>query len=771
MFMSFVALTAVAQNDSTLQSVQELQRVDVVAERQVSPLRASVPVQRINRDRMLRLGLHTIPDALRHMAGITLRDYGGAGGMKTVSVRGIGARHTAVVYDGIALSDCQTGEIDLSRYSLDQLSTVALVIGDNDDIFQPARNQAAAATLYLETDNRPTPQPLPWREGSNNRPTPQPLPVREGSNYSPEVLSPLRYESVASRRAQEVQGVQEEMHITPLPHREGLGGGASLSLGSFGLVHPSLRLNTPPYGGGDRGGASPFGSRARAMVSLFADFFHADNDYPFTLRNVSLSTRERRTNSRMNAGRGELNFNWQPNIHNTLSAKAYYYNNHRRLPGIVRLYTSENHERLVDQNAFAQLRFRSQLSPQFALLANAKFNWATTDYQNRTPGSGLADACYWQREAYASASVLYTPLRWLSLDYAADLQYNSLNSTLTTFASHPHRTLFLQCLAAKAQWSRLTLVARALHHYSVHPSLQGGDGGRLSPSLSLSYQLLPREQLFLRLMAKRIFRLPTFNELYFYHIGTANLKPEYATQFNLGLTWQTPLPIGEGLGVGLPLPIGEGPGVRLPLPTEKGPGVGLSLDVYANRVSDKIVAIPFNMFVWRIMNLERATILGIDITANASYRFALRHTLALTGNYSLQRAMNATNSSSPSYHNQLPYTPIHTYCATLTWENPWLNVAATLNGQSARWTTIEHAAGTRMPGFATTDLSLSLPLPLSLNLSRHSVLRPRRNSTSNAGFSTFLRFTVQNLFDRQYALVAHYPMPGRSFRMQLMFNF
>ena len=717
MFMSFVALTAVAQNDSTLQSVQELQRVDVVAERQVSPLRASVPVQRIDRDYMLRLGLHTIPDALRHMAGITLRDYGGAGGMKTVSVRGIGARHTAVVYDGIALSDCQTGEIDLSRYSLDQLSTVALVIGDNDDIFQSARNQAAAATLYLETQSKPTSQSL--------------------------------------------------------PHREGLGGG-SLSLGSFGLVNPSLRLTSPPYGGGDRGGASPSGGD-RVGASLFADFFHADNDYPFTLHNVSLTTRERRTNSRMNSGRVELNFNWQPNIHNTLSAKAYYYNNHRRLPGIVHYYTNENHERLVDQNAFGQLSLRSQLSSQWALLAHAKYNWSATDYQNRTPGSGLADACYWQREAYASTSVLYTPLRWLSLDYAADLQYNSLNSTLTTFASHPHRTLFLQCLAAKAQWSRLTLVARTLHHYSVHPSLQGGDGGRLSPSFSLSYRPLPREQFFLRLMAKRIFRLPTFNELYFYHIGTADLKPEYATQFNLGLTWQTPLPIGEGLGVGLPLPAGEGPGVRLPLPAGEGPGVGLSLDVYANRVSDKIVAVPFNMFVWRIMNIDRATILGADVVANASVPLGRRQLLSLNANYSWQRAMNSTVKASPTYHHQLPYTPEHTACATLTWENPWLSIAATLSAQSARWTTIEHAAGTRMPGFATTDLSLSLPLPLPLplplNLSRHSVLRPRRNSTSNAGFSPFLRFTVQNLFDRQYALVAHYPMPGRSFRMQLMFNF
>ena len=153
-----------AQTDSVIHT---LDRVEVVTVRPTDGVRSTIPVQHIDRNRMLRLGSHTITDALSHMAGITLRDYGGAGGMKTVSVRGIGARHTAVVYDGIALSDCQTGEIDLSRFSLDQLSSVSLFIGDNDDIFQPARNQAAAATLCLETDSRPTPQPLPVREGSD----------------------------------------------------------------------------------------------------------------------------------------------------------------------------------------------------------------------------------------------------------------------------------------------------------------------------------------------------------------------------------------------------------------------------------------------------------------------------------------------------------------------------------------------------------------------------------------------------------------------------
>ncbi|MCR5132087.1 MAG: TonB-dependent receptor [Prevotella sp.] len=703
-----------AQTDSTLQSVQELQRVEVVAERQTSPIRASVPVQQIDRNRMLCLGLHTMTDALRHMAGITIRDYGGAGGMKTVSVRGIGARHTAVVYDGIALSDCQTGEIDLSRYSLDQLSSLRLVIGDDDNIFQPARNQAAAATLHLETET-----------------------LSETSIWQPS-------------------------------HAEAL-----LNVGSFGLVNPSFRffqnlLNASESSSDGVGETVP-----SLRLTAIGDFFHADNDYPFTLHNLTLTTREHRTNSRMNVGHGELGLTWQPNIHHVLSAKAYYYNNHRRLPGIVHLYTSENHERLAEQTAFGQLRLRSQFSSQWSLLVNAKYNWSHTNYENRTPGSGLGDARYWQREAYASGSLLYEPTNWLSLDYAVDIQHNSLNSTISTYASHPHRLLLLQSLAAKAQWERLTLVARVLYHYSHDSSQEEPSSGSLSlsnssslsslssssstssssnssshssfsPSLSLSYRLLPHEQLYLRLMAKRIFRLPTFNELYFYHIGSASLRPEIASQLNLGLTWESR--------------------PSQPLATQ------FTLDAYANRVTDKIVAIPFNMFVWRIMNLSSATILGLDLTANAAYHFNSRHTLALSGNYSLQRAMNTTNRSSSSYHNQLPYTPIHSYCATLSWENPWVNVSASLSGQTARWTTVEHSAGTRIDPFATTDISLWRTFPrfrlFSHRYQAHHKSYP--HSASRESQPLTLRFTLQNVFDCQYDLVAHYPMPGRSWRLQLV---
>lgn len=92
-----------------------------------------------------------VSDAVAHFSGALVRDYGGLGGMKTVSVRGMGAQHTAVAYDGITLSDCQTGQIDLSRYSLESVDLIELSIGEGVDIFQPARLSASSSLLSLRS--------------------------------------------------------------------------------------------------------------------------------------------------------------------------------------------------------------------------------------------------------------------------------------------------------------------------------------------------------------------------------------------------------------------------------------------------------------------------------------------------------------------------------------------------------------------------------------------------------------------------------------------
>lgn len=92
-----------------------------------------------------------VSEAVTHFSGALIRDYGGLGGMKTVTVRGMGAHHTAVAYDGITLTDCQTGQIDLSRYSLSTINLMELSIGEGLDIFQPARLSASSSLLSLQT--------------------------------------------------------------------------------------------------------------------------------------------------------------------------------------------------------------------------------------------------------------------------------------------------------------------------------------------------------------------------------------------------------------------------------------------------------------------------------------------------------------------------------------------------------------------------------------------------------------------------------------------
>ena len=80
-----------------------------------------------------------------------MKDYGGIGGLKTVSVRSLGANHTNVSYDGITISDCQSGQIDIGRFSLDNVDMLTLSNGQSDKIFQSARLFASASSLNIIT--------------------------------------------------------------------------------------------------------------------------------------------------------------------------------------------------------------------------------------------------------------------------------------------------------------------------------------------------------------------------------------------------------------------------------------------------------------------------------------------------------------------------------------------------------------------------------------------------------------------------------------------
>ena len=133
-----------------------LREVTVTETRHSHAMKSTAPMHVLDRHDMLVQGVVDMADALHRLPGITLRDYGGAGGMKTVSVRGFGSKHTGVSYDGVMLTECRNGEIDLSRYALDNVDNLSLVVGDNSDIFIPVRNATTPATLVIQTLRQPS---------------------------------------------------------------------------------------------------------------------------------------------------------------------------------------------------------------------------------------------------------------------------------------------------------------------------------------------------------------------------------------------------------------------------------------------------------------------------------------------------------------------------------------------------------------------------------------------------------------------------------------
>lgn len=133
---------SVMSEDDTLNT----SRIEAVRNREAA---ATAPLRIVSAAEAERRGALHLHEAVRHMSGVSLRDYGGIGGLKTVSVRGMGAAHTTVSYDGFVLSDIQNGQPDISRFCLDDIEEISVSIGHEDDIFKPARLMEKAGVLNV----------------------------------------------------------------------------------------------------------------------------------------------------------------------------------------------------------------------------------------------------------------------------------------------------------------------------------------------------------------------------------------------------------------------------------------------------------------------------------------------------------------------------------------------------------------------------------------------------------------------------------------------
>ena len=143
------ALAAFAQNEAdSLYNDFRIDEVEVMARALTKDV---IIPQTLKGAELQRLNALSVADALRYFSGVQLKDYGGVGGIKTINVRSMGSQHTAVYYNGVQLGNAQNGQVDLGRFSLDNMEQIQLFNGQKSDIFQSAREFGSAGNVYLTT--------------------------------------------------------------------------------------------------------------------------------------------------------------------------------------------------------------------------------------------------------------------------------------------------------------------------------------------------------------------------------------------------------------------------------------------------------------------------------------------------------------------------------------------------------------------------------------------------------------------------------------------
>lgn len=415
---------------------------------------------------------------------------------------------------------------------------------------------------------------------------------------------------------------------------------ATFKTGSFGLANPSLLWERK--------------LTEQVSTSWSAEYLYTTGKYKFSYRKQDgYDTTAVRQNGDVNALRVEGGF-YGKLPRGYWRAKSYLYRSERGYPGAIVRNKFSHEDRQWDTNFFTQGAFKKDVADWYSLMAHVKYAYDYLHYladPHKDESLMYTNNHYYQQEVYASLANRWVLTPFWEVSLSADYQFNLLNADLTDFA-YPRRHTEMVAVATALDYHGFKLQGSLLGTF-VQERVEGS--GRAAPhkrewtpAVIASYRPFQKEDFHLRAFYKRIFRMPTLNDLYYTFIGNVDLKPEFTNQFNVGFTY------GKSW---------TGSWLR---------HLELQVDAYYNEVENKIVATPTsNFFRWTMVNLGRVEIRGVDVALQSVWQYGRHTILTARVNYTYQKAQDFTDPTAEFYGGQILYIPCTAVrrCSTSTGKN------------------------------------------------------------------------------------------------------
>lgn len=644
----FYDLSAQTIDAGTLKSVNILAKKDSILK--LTIINSNVPYYIINHDKLNELSANDIGDALKYISGTYIKDYGGIGGLKTVSYRSLGASHTSVEVDGVILPTTQTAVVNLSSFDVFSTQQVEMTSGQ-------VQNNFSTASAYVKANL---------------------LAIKSTLFDTPKHKFNLKLMGMATNINSYQNGVFYQQKINK-----------KWTVGVQGLT--------------------TFGS----------------GQYPFSIQNVDSTYSSVRQNSDLK------NYNLKSAIiYKTAHLKMYlngsYINKHQQLPGAVVLYNPYNNQTLT--KTIAKSSFNLNYSKhKYALGINLLGQQSFTTYRDNQflNQQGFLENHY-NNKAIGTGFILSRFLKTTTqkLFLGSDILLSQLSAD--QFSISPTRTQINSVFGISKWLWRLKLQGNLSHQFinDITPS-EEKNISHFSPFISIAILPLKKQNLRLRTHYKNTYRLPSFNDLYYNSIGNKNLRAENAQSFNFGLTYGSKI---------------------------KKINIETTVDIYQNNVKDKIVAIPTkNLFNWSMQNIGNVLSRGIDFNFLATSKFK-NHEFTFSTGQSLNSSIDVTNKYSTTYGHQIPYTPKYSGNYTLTYGYRKTYLTTTFLQSGSRYILNENTPYNLLDGFV--DISVSISKTITFN---HQKI--------------YIKLQGANLLNNNYQMIKSFPMPGRYYRLKVVYHF
>lgn len=668
-FFFLLTLSLSVRSQHQLDSIQYLDEVIITAK----SYKEVIPAQKLTGEELRQLNSFSVADAIRYFSGIQIKDYGGIGGLKTVNIRSLGTHHVGVFYDGIQLGNAQNGQIDLGKFSLDNMEEISVYNGQKSDVFQPAKDFGSSGSVYLRSR------------------TPA---FNDGKDFNLKT---------------------------------------TIKTGSFDLINPSLlyehKLND------------------KISTSFNVELINSSGKYKYRYKRVYPNSDQVMYDTTAVRQNGDVySSRLEGGLYGITSDgywrfKTYFYDSNKGIPGAIVNNVWKNSQRQRDRNFFAQGSFQQSISPKYEVRGNVKYAYDYMNYVNPDTTLMLIDNTFKQQELYISIANKYAITNNWDIALSADMQYNTLRSDLDGFV-FPKRLTTLIALASaleigkiKMQGSLLTTLVRERinsGNAAQTGSVKSAPGKKeFTPAFFISYKPFSDQDLNIRAFYKNIFRMPTFNDLYYTDIGNIALKPEFTHQYNLGIQYGRQLQnwfIDQ---------------------------LQVQADTYYNKVTNKIVAVPkgSGQYRWMMMNLGEVEIRGVDVSTTTAHQLPFDLLLNIRLSYTYQKAQDFTKRSSEelqkiTYGGQIPYIPWHSgsVIANLSYKSWHLNYSFIYVGE--RYHNSANIKANYEQPWYTHDMSLI-----------------RNFKVQNIDMR--LAAEVNNLLSQDYEVVLNYPMPKRNYKISL----